>query len=115
MGYQTDSVTINVSLEKKQKITSVLLDFLRDYGSWVFLPQSIRVYYFDDTKNEFQFLTGKDINPDSSQQGSTIVFEKLNTDKKVLTSKIKIVLKPLFPFRRGIPAKDNTDGCSLMK
>ena len=39
MGYQTDSVDINVSLEKKQKINSVFLDFLRDYGSWIFLPQ----------------------------------------------------------------------------
>lgn len=95
IGYQTDSVVINVSLEKKQKITSVLLDFLRDYGSWIFLPESVRVYYFDDKKNEFQFLAEKKIVADSSQQSSATVFEILNTNKKVLSSKIKIVLKPL--------------------
>lgn len=95
MGYQTDSVVINVSLEKKQKITSVLLDFLRDYGSWVFLPQSIRVYYFDDIKNEFRLLAEKEIVADSSQQSSAIVFEILNTNKKVLSNKIKIVMKPV--------------------
>lgn len=105
MGYQTDSVTINVSLEKKQKITSVLLDFLRDYGSWIFLPQSIRVYYFDDNKNEFQFLTAKEIVADSSQQNCMTVFEKLNTNKKVLSSKIKIVMKPLCSIPAWHPGK----------
>lgn len=106
MGYQTDSVIINVSLEKKQKITSVLLDFLRDQGSWIFLPESIQVYYFDGDKNEFLFLAGKEIVPDSSQQSSTTIFEKLNTDKKVLTSKIKIVLKPLFSIPAWHPGKE---------
>lgn len=105
MGYQTDSVVINVSLEKKQKITSVLLDFLRDYGSWVFLPQSIRVYYFDDIKNEFQFLAEKEIVADSSQQSSTTVFEILNTNKKALSNKIKIVLKPLSSIPAWNPGK----------
>ncbi len=56
MGYKSDSVKINVTLEKKQKITSVLLDFLRGHRSWIFLPQAIRVYYFDDTKNDFEYL-----------------------------------------------------------
>lgn len=105
MGYQTDSVVINVSLEEKQKITSVLLDFLRDYGSWVFLPQSIRVYYFDDIKNEFRFLAEKEIVADSSQQGSTTVFEKLNANKRVLSNKIKIVLKPLSSIPVWHPGK----------
>ena len=105
MGYQTDSVVLNVSLEKKQKITSVLLDFLRDHGSWIFLPQSIRVYYFDDIKNEFRFLAEKEIVADSSQQSSTTVFEKLNTNKKVLSSKIRIVLKPLSSIPAWHPGK----------
>ncbi len=100
LGYQNDSVTINVSPEKKQKITSVLLDFLRDYGSWIFLPQSIRVYYFDGTKKEFRFLTVKEITADSSRQGSTTVFEILNTNEKVFSDKLKIVLTPL----QSIPA-----------
>lgn len=105
MGYQTDSVTIKVSLEKKRKITSVLVDFLRDYGSWIFLPQSIRVYYFDDNKDEYQFLTEKEIVADSSQQNSITVFEKLNTNKEVLCSKIKIVLKPLCSIPAWHPGK----------
>jgi hypothetical protein len=95
MGYQSDSVTINVLLQKKQKITSVLLDFLRDHGSWIFLPESIRVYYFDDKKNEFQFLAKKEIVADSSQQNSTTFFEILNADKKVFSDKLKIVLTPV--------------------
>lgn len=105
MGYQTDSVIINISLEKTQKITSVLLDFLRDYGSWIFLPQSILVYYFDDTKNQFEFLTAKEIVADSSQQNTATVFEKLNTNKKVLGSKIKIVMKPLCSIPAWHPGK----------
>ncbi len=105
MGYQADSVVLNVSLEKKEKITSVLLDFLCDYGSWIFLPKSIRIYYFDDMKNEFQFLAEKDIIADSSQRISTTIFEKLNTGKKVLSSKIKIVLKPFSSIPAWHPGK----------
>jgi len=105
MGYQTDSVTISVSLKKKEKITSVLLDFLRDYGSWIFLPLSIRVYYFDEIKNEFRFLAEKEIAADSGQQGSITVFEKLNANNKVLSNKIKIVLKPLSSIPAWHPGK----------
>ena len=48
-----------------------------------FYHKSIRIYYFDDTKNEFQFLAEKEIVADSSQQSSATVFEILNTGKKV--------------------------------
>lgn len=106
MGYQSDSVTINVSLEKKQKINSVLLDFLRDHGSWIFLPESLRVYYFDDIKNDFQFLAEKEIVADSNQQSRTTVFEILNTDKKVFSDKLKIVLTPVQSIPDWHPGKE---------
>ena len=105
MGYQTESVIINVSLENKQKINSVFLDFLRDYGSWIFLPKYIRVYYFDDINNKFQFLAEKEIVADSSQQSSATVFEILNSTKKVLSNKIKIALKPMSSILAWHPGK----------
>ncbi len=61
LGYQNDSVEINVTLEKKQPIHSLLLDFLQDHGSWIFLPQKIQVFYFDEKKNSYGKFGGKEI------------------------------------------------------
>src|SRR4051812_24542493 len=47
MGYRQDSVVLTVFLHQKTEVHSVLLHFLEDTGSWIFLPQHLQVYYQD--------------------------------------------------------------------
>ena len=105
LGYQQDSVEINVTLGKKTKINSVLIDFLQDHGSWIFLPQSIRVFYFDEKRNEFELMAYREILPDSIINGSSSIYEILKADKKILSDKIKIILQPLQSMPKGHPGK----------
>jgi len=47
LGFQNDSVVIELSLTQPQQIHEVLLDFLQNEGSWIFLPAHISVYNYD--------------------------------------------------------------------
>ena len=53
MGFYTDSINFVIELTKKETTSSILLSFLQNEDSWVFLPELILVYYFDENKKEF--------------------------------------------------------------
>ncbi|MEP7232824.1 MAG: chitobiase/beta-hexosaminidase C-terminal domain-containing protein [Ginsengibacter sp.] len=105
LGYQNDSVEINVTLEKKQPIHSLLLDFLQDNGSWIFLPQRIQVFYFDNSKNGYEFFGAKEIAPGTIIKGSSTVFEMINTGKKINSNRLRIIIEPLQSIPEGHPGK----------
>ncbi len=105
LGYQEDSVEINVTLKKKEKINSLLLDFLQDQGSWIFLPQKIQVFYFDDKGNDYELMEHKEISADSIIKGSSNVFEIIKASKKFISDKLKIILIPLQSIPEGHPGK----------
>jgi len=51
LGFNSDTVDIWVHLQKKEVIQSVLLNFLQDNKSWIFLPEKVLLYgYNDQTK-----------------------------------------------------------------
>ncbi len=104
LGYQQDSVEIDVALEKEEKVKSVLIDFLQDHGSWIFLPQSIRVFYFNEKSKTYDLMEQKKIPPSAIAMGSSNVFEILKPGKKIKTGKIKIILEPLQNIPHGHPA-----------
>ncbi len=93
LGYQQDSVEINITLEKKQKLTAVLINCLQDQGSWVFLPAKLQLFYFDENKGTFELL-GEQL-PDHNKQVSAISCQPilLTASKKIKAQKIKIILK----------------------
>ena len=103
LGYQKDSIEINVTLEKKEKINSVLLNFLQDHGSWIFLPQKIEVMYFDIKKNMYVPMGKKEIPVDTIIKGSSTVYEIIRAGKKISSDKLKIVLKPVQSLPGGHP------------
>lgn len=105
LGYRQDSVEINVRLEKKQLMHSLLLDFLQDHGSWIFLPQKITVFYYDDTKKQFVMMMTKEIVSDSIVKGSSCFFEIMKPFKKINSDQLKIIVQPLQSIPVGHPGK----------
>lgn len=93
LGYQQDSVEINVVLEKQQPLTSILINCLQDHGSWIFLPAQIRIFYFDESKQSFELL-GEQLNT-SNEKASAASCKPIiiTASKKIRAQKIKIVLK----------------------
>ncbi len=44
LGFNQDTVSITISLRKKQNVSAVLFNLLQDYGSWIFFPHKAEVY-----------------------------------------------------------------------
>ncbi|SRR5258705_7792622 len=105
LGYQQDSVEINITLEKKEKIDSVLLNFLQDHDSWIFLPQEIKVFYFNKKTKAFELMAKKEISGNTIAKGSSTVFEIVKSPGKLISDKLKIVLKPLQSLPGGHPGE----------
>lgn len=93
LGYQTDSVEINITLEKSQPIAAVLINALQDYGSWIFLPQQIQLYVFDKSKQSFQYLTNWIDTSFTNIAGASCQPIVMPLSKKINTDTIKIILK----------------------
>lgn len=93
LGYQQDAVEINMLLEKKQALSSVLINCLQNQGSWIFLPAQISVFYFDESKQSFELL-GEQLNV-ANEKISTASCQPIiiAAPKKISTEKIKIILK----------------------
>jgi len=104
LGYQQDSVEINIAFEKKEKIDFVLLNFLQDHDSWIFLPQEIKVFYFNKKSSAFELMTKKEI-PVNTIKGSSKVFEIVKSAGKIISDKLKIILKPLQSLPGGHPGE----------
>ena len=93
LGYQTDSVEINITMEYSQPIAAVLINALQDYGSWIFLPQQIQLYGFDKSKQSFQYLTNWIDTSFTNIAGASCQPILMPLSKKITTDTIKIILK----------------------
>ena len=93
LGYQTDSVEINITMEHSQPIAAVLINALQDYGSWIFLPQQIQLYGFDKSKQSFQYLTNWIDTSFTNIAGASCQPILMPLSKKITTDTIKIILK----------------------
>ena len=92
LGFQTDTVEIVLNLNKKEKVNSVLVNLLQDYGSWIFLPEKIEVYSFDSKKKTFQLIGNQIFNQENEVKGSFCTPSVLTVKKGVKTDKIKLQL-----------------------
>lgn len=105
LGYQHDSVEIKVVMEGKQKLTSVLINCLQDHGSWVFLPEQIRVYQFDESKQLFELVGERLGHVNGNIPGAFCVPIQITLLKKITTSKIKIVIRGIKSLPEWHPGK----------
>ena len=94
LGYDNDTVTIDIDLEKKETINTVLISLLQDENSWIFLPEQSLVYYYNDKQKTFlqagqEMFLHKTPGPKQCHMREIIVTHKVKTDK------LKLVLLPL--------------------
>ncbi len=92
LGYQEDSVEIIVLLQKKQPVGQVLVDCLQDHGSWIFLPQQIQVFYFNEEQQSFLPMVTKSFAASAMVDGAACKPLLLSGDKNIETDQLKIVL-----------------------
>jgi Fn3 associated len=105
LGYQQDSVEIDITMEKKQTISSVLVNCLQDHGSWVFLPEQIRIYYLDDKEQSFQLMAEQSAHATESIASASCVPIMIGLPKKTNAGKIKIKLNGIKSLPEWHPGK----------
>lgn len=93
LGYQDDSVIITMNADKSFTIKEVLLDFLQDEGTWIFLPESISVYA--EVGHQLQQVAVDVISNTAPTNGSNCVFRQLQLAKPIKTSKLLIKISTL--------------------
>ena len=60
LGYDRDTVEVDIVLKKKETINGVLVDILQNESSWIFLPEQMLLYYYDEAQKSYLPL-GKEI------------------------------------------------------
>lgn len=90
LGFQTDTVEIVLRLYKKEKVKNVLVNLLRDYGSWIFLPEKIEVFAFKN--NAFQLVDNKSYEQNKNINGSACVAAVFPLKNGIKTDQLKIQL-----------------------
>ncbi len=94
LGYDNDTVTIYVDLKKKEKIISVLISLLQDENSWIFLPEQILVYYYDDKQKAYLSL-GKEVFTHASKGPKECSIREIIPGKTISAKKLLIEIFPL--------------------
>lgn len=95
MGFNCDTVAIQMNLEKEQTVSKVLLDFLQNESSWIFLPEQIMVSWYDSASGSFKNFGTENYSAEKETTGSLCYFKIITTKNKIKTNKILITILPL--------------------
>jgi len=106
VGYHSDTVTIDIDLEKKETINTVLISLLQDENSWIFLPEQILVHYYNDKQKAF-LQAGKEEFQRDTQGTKQCSIREIKSAQKIKTDKLKLVLLPLKKIPDWHPGKGN--------
>ena len=95
LGYNNDTAVITLHLGKKQRVRQVLLNFLQNEGSWIFLPQSIHIAYRDTKTGKLIPLGSELIPPDQPNKDTQCHPKTIKAPRKCQTDRLIITICPL--------------------
>jgi Fn3 domain-containing protein len=91
IGYDRDTVEINIELKKNEKINTVLIDLLQDENSWIFLPEQVLVNYYDKGRNAYVPF-GKEVFVNEGPSPKQCSAREITAKTPVTTNKLHLVL-----------------------
>lgn len=106
LGYNNDTATIAIDLKKKETINTILISLLQDENSWIFLPDQILVYYYNDKQKTF-LPAGKEGFLHHTPGSKQCNMREIRATQKIKTDKLKLVLLPLKKIPDWHPGKGN--------
>lgn len=90
MGFDCDTVQLELSFDKATSTNEVLLHLLQAEGSWVFLPKKITVFYRDPKSNTKKFFGNLRYAADKETTGASCVSQIIKTKQKITTDRLYI-------------------------
>jgi hypothetical protein len=106
LGYNNDTVELNITLRKKQTVSSVLIDIFQDEGSWLFLPEQVQVLYYDVKQKIFLSAVNKNFVAEKASP-KNYNLQNIAFEKPIVTDRLKIIILPLKKIPDWHPGKGN--------
>lgn len=106
LGYDRDTVEVDIELKKKETINGVLVDILQNESSWIFLPEQILLYYYDEAQKSYLPL-GKETFFNEGPSPKQCDAREIIPKRTIKTNMLKLVLHPLKKIPAWHPGKDN--------
>ncbi len=99
MGYNCDTVAVTMEMGKLQTVNKVLLNFLQSENGWVFLPDEVIIYWFDNKSSSFRLFGNEKLLTDKETPGSHCNYHVITAKNKIRTNKIliSILVKKIIP------------------
>ena len=94
VGFDSDTVTVDIELQKKESVSKVLISLLQDENSWIFLPEQILAYYYSDQQKAFLPL-GKETFQFDEPRPKQVNIREIQPSMAITTKQLKLVLFPL--------------------
>lgn len=99
LGYNCDTVKIQLSLSKSERVGKLLFNFLQNENAWIFLPEEISIQWYNQQLNAYQFFGKESIESKAQVNGANCNFKMVNAMNNVITNMflINIVVKKKIP------------------
>lgn len=113
LGFDSDSIKLIVELTKKETVSSVLISFLQNEDSWIFLPEFISISNFDESKNLF-LPFGKEVIFNVEKSVTKINFRFIFPNlKNIKSRKLMIHILPVKKIPDWHPGKGQHAWCFI--
>ena len=106
LGYDSDTVTVELFLSKKYPVKTILVDLLRDENSWIFLPNSMLVYYKTTSAGDWKMLSRTD-HVSTEAASKQCVGQLISLPSHESPAAVKLVLINVNPIPDWHPGKGN--------
>jgi hypothetical protein len=94
LGYNNDTATFDITLQKEETVREVLVSMLRDENSWIFLPTALKLFAFDEASQTFKTIASESFNH-TAPSTKQVEMHVLKLPNNIRTSHLKIVVTPL--------------------
>lgn len=107
LGFQQEKITIEVRLEKPQKIRQLLLHVLKNQGTWIFLPQRIEVFYLYQLPETTAYVWMGTKVLDAAKMDDRVACQAIlmPLDGEIKTDRLVVKIYPLAQIPEGHPGK----------
>lgn len=92
LGYDRDTVQLDIELRKTERVQRVLLDLLQDENSWIFLPERITLSYWEKKSQAYVPVIETRIDH-SKAQPKQCVLKELILPTPVNTRKLRVQIE----------------------
>ena len=101
-GFQTDTVILELSLAKRQKVKQVLLHVLENQSAWIYLPQKVELFTATKGTGQWEMVGQKIVTPSEKKDQSRCHALSLKIKNPRKTDRMLVKIYPLVRIPDGL-------------